>query len=175
MNFEPIHSARTNYISFGAIDMTGSLAVDSYIEIEPNTDTAISSQDAGAYSESISVMSDLSATVTIQLQPQSAANVALAELVRRDRINGTITIADIVIETNGTQYLYDLKSCYITGRPIESKSADMSTTTNSWVFRCAELVEKQLENHRLEAGITASVTADVESTINIGGTFNVSL
>jgi len=173
MNFEPIHSARTNHISFGAIDFTGALAVDSYIEIAPNTDAVISSQDAGGYGESISIISDLSATVTLQLQSQSIANNALAELMRRDRINGTVSIADINIVANGTNYLYDLKSCYITGRPTETKSADMSTTTNTWTFRCAQLVEKQIENHRFEAGITANITSDVNSTISIGGVFTV--
>lgn len=167
MFFQPIHSSRANYITFGSIDFTGSLVKDSYIEIAPTSARASASQDAGGYSESISKLSDKSATVTIQLQPQSAANQALVEVMNRDDFNGTMTISNINIITNGTVFLYDLIGCYIMEPPTETKSEDMADTANTWVFRCAELRPKSLDNTTFDQTTRDMITATVDATLDV--------
>ena len=167
MAFEPIHSSRLNKIAFGSIQLTGALAKDSYIEIAPNSELTSESQDAGSYNTSISVLSDNSALVTIQLQAQSVANAALARIVRDDKNNNTKTIADISIVSGGTLYLYDLVGCYIKARPTETKSEDMASATNTWVFYCSDLREKDLDGFDFNDDIKAGITGSVEATIDL--------
>lgn len=168
MSTELIHNARINHISFGDINFTGALATDSYIEIAPNSDRYAASQDAGGYNETISKLSDQSATVTLQLQTQSSANAKLVRVMAQEDVDGIPVIANINIDTGGgTVFLYDLIGCYIMTRPTETKSADMSNTSNTWVFRCQELRPKNLENFNFNADIKASIENSVEATVSV--------
>lgn len=165
MYFEPIHASRLNNIAFGAISLTGALSKDSYIEIAPNSELTSESQDAGSFATSISLMSDRSATVTIQLQAQSVANTALSRIVRDDFNNNTKTIANISIDGAGTLYLYEMAGCYIKARPTETKSEDMASATNTWVFYCSELKEKDADGFTFNADVVAEITGSIEATI----------
>lgn len=169
MIIEPIHCSRINFISFGQIDLTGSLAKDSYIEIAPASDITSYSIDAGGYAGSISRMSDNSAEVTLQLQVQSSANMKLLRMYAQDRITSTVTIQPIVIEAGGSVFLFDLTNCFMKSLPTESKSADMADATNTWVFTCMELVPKTTAQSAFS--VTAQATIDEQVTLT--GAINI--
>jgi len=163
--FEPIHSARLNHIAWGGVRFDGSLAKDSYITITPNSELTAESQDAGSFNTSISLLSDRSATITIQLQAQSFANKILASTVRDDFNNDTKTIHNMTVVSDGTLYLYDMVGCYIKARPEEVKSEDMSGVTNTWMFYCSELREKAIEDSVFSIDITADISDTVRATV----------
>jgi len=165
MTFEPIHSARLNNFAWGAIQLDGGLAKDSYVQISPNSDLTAESQDAGSFNTSISLLSDRSATITFQLQAQSQANKLLASVVRQDTLNNGKTIHNITVTTNGTLYLYEMIGCYIKARPEETKSEDMSGVTNTWMFYCSELRERQIEDSVFSADVTSGISDSVSVTV----------
>lgn len=167
MAFNPIHNSKLNYIAFGATDLTGSLAKDSYIAIEPSSDLTEEEKDAGGYNTSISIMGDNSATVTIQLQAQSPANAELAEIVREEKALGTKIIRNINITANGTLYLYDLIDCFIKSRPSETKSESLAGATNTWVFYCSELREKPVADQILDDDTKVRISGSVQATIEL--------
>jgi hypothetical protein len=175
MSFEPIHSARTNVLSWGQISLLGALAKDSYIKVTMNSDLSTASKDAGGYNESVSILADRSATIELTLQAQSAVNVALAKIVASDRRNGTLTVAPLDIQTKGTLYLYDFPECYITKRADEDKSEDMSGGTTVWTFRCPDAREKDLKNFNFNVSINAMINEGVDATISLSTGFDVVL
>lgn len=164
---EAIHSARTTSILFGDIDMTGALSADSYIEVSHNSDLTATSKDAGGRNSSISLLTDYSGTVSIQLQPQSSANQALAEVVRRDRARGGLTIRDIAVVTEGTVHLFEFIGCHIMQLPSDTKGRDLSTTTNTWVFYCDEIRPKKIQNSVFSVEVQGSIEERVDATISI--------
>ena len=167
MSFEPIHSARTNHISFGAISLTGALAPESYITTEMTSELTSQSKDAGSYNTSISILSDSSGIITLQLQSQSTANIALTQLVAQDKANGGKTIANINVETDGTLYLYDFIGCFISQRPGEDKSVDQSGNTSTWTFFCSDVREKRTSDTQVSADIQISIDDAVQATLGI--------
>lgn len=175
MSFEPIHSSRTNVLSWGQISLLGALAKDSYIKVSMNSDLSTASKDAGGYNESVSILADRSATIEITLQAQSSVNVALARVVAADRRNGDFTRVPLDIQTKGTLYLYDFPECYITKRADEDKSEDMSGNYTTWTFRCPEARERDLENFNFNVSINAMINEGVDATITLSGGFDVTL
>lgn len=169
--YESIHSSRLNNFAFGAIKFDGALAKDSYVEISPNSPLAAADMDASGARTTISKLGDRSATITFQLQSQSDANAALADLVRQDDLNDTVTISNITVQTSGTLYLYDMIGCFILERPSLSKSDDLSGISNTWVFHCSKLKEKDLStltiNADIKATLSGGVSATIENTISI--------
>lgn len=167
MDHNPVHNSRLNYISWAGIDMTGSLAKDGYFQAEPNSDETSTSQDAGSYRQSISVMPDKSALITIQLDSQSPTNVAFANVLRQERATGTKIISNMSVDAVGTLYLYDYIGCHIQKRPPENKSVDMADNVSTWVFHCAEMKEKDLEEAVFDDNVKVQITAQVNATFDI--------
>lgn len=167
MDFNPIHNARLNFISWGSVDMTASLAKDGYFQAEPNSDETSVSQDAGSYRQSISVMPDKSALITIQLDSQSPANTALTNVLRQERALGSKTIANLSVFAVGTVYLYEYIGCHIHKRPSENKSVDMADNTSTWVFHCAEMREKDIGDLVFGDDVKVQIEAQVSATIEL--------
>ena len=165
MAFEPIHNSKIDFLNWGALSFAGSLAPDGYFEGVPNSDRTNESKDAGGYNVSISKMADDSGTITLQLQTQSTMNAALAEVVRQDRLSGGITIHNFDTGNSGSLYMYDYRGCYIKTRGSDSKSADVSGNTTTWVFYCSEMVEKDPDTYSFSEDAKANISGSVSATV----------
>lgn len=166
--FAPIHSSELNKISFLGVDLSSGLAEDTYLEMTPSGPLTFAGTDAGSSEEYISVNSDRSGTVVLTLNAQSASNLKLLGMVKEARRDGgRPLIGDFYIERNGTLFLYQPLGCHIMERPAHSVGKDMTTTTNTWTFRCANLNEIDVDDYQIDVDLKASIKGEISGSIEL--------
>lgn len=128
----PTYNSASVNAAWSGVNFEG-FAPDSFITFARNGD--ITDEEMGADKKlSISILPDDSGTCTIQLQKNSPSNIALSALLKKQKKNGGIFVADMSVVDPSGGAIARLQKAHIKTAPEIVFSSSATGTAMSWTF-----------------------------------------